>query len=220
MPSQKKAPCYIGHSRDTTRAEAAAGCLIEAVADNIPVVPIKLRRKEYSRMNIKKLVLCAATLCALVAVAAAQMNAARGKAEATIKGKQITIDYGRPSLKGRDIFAMVQPGMVWRLGMNQATNIDTAGDLVVAGTEVKAGKYTLWAKKTGADSWTLAFHPKTGVWGVPELKEGYIAELPLKTEKAADSAEQLTITLADNKGKAAIKIHWGTVALTGSFDVK
>ena len=170
-------------------------------------------------MNLKKLVLCAATLCALIAVASAQ-NPIRGTAEATIKGKKITIDYGRPSLKGRDIFSMVQPGSVWRLGMNQATHIETTGDLVVAGKEVKAGKYTLWAKKTGPDSWTLAFHPKTGVWGMPEQKEGYIAELPLKTEKVADSAEQLTISLADNKGKAAIKIHWGTAALIGSFDVK
>src|SRR6185369_977049 len=170
-------------------------------------------------MNTKKLVLCAAMLCALVGVAAGQMNAARGKAEATIKGKQITIDYGRPSLKGRDIFALVQPGMVWRLGMNQATQIETTGDLVVAGKTVPAGKYTLWAKKTGADTWTLAFHPKTGVWGQPELKEGYIAEMPLKTEKVAESAEQLTISLADNKGKAGIKIHWGTVALVGSFGV-
>lgn len=171
-------------------------------------------------MNFKKLVLCAATVCAIFAVAVAQMNATRGKAEATIKGKTITIDYGRPSLKGRDIFSMVQPGMVWRLGMNMATHIETAGDLVVAGKDVKAGKYTLWLKKTGPDSWILAFHPKTGVWGMPELKEGYIAELPLKTEKVAESAEQLTISLADDKGKAGIKIHWGTAALTGSFDVK
>ncbi|MEK6320291.1 MAG: DUF2911 domain-containing protein [Acidobacteriota bacterium] len=170
-------------------------------------------------MNIKKLVLCAAALCALVAVAAAQMNAARGKAEATIKGKKITIDYGRPPLGGHSV-SELPVGGVWRLGMNGATHIETTGDLVVAGKEVKAGKYTLWAKKTSADSWTLAFHPKTGVWGQPELKEGYIAELPLKTAKAADSAEQLTITLADNKGKAGIKIHWGTVALTGSFNVK
>lgn len=170
-------------------------------------------------MNFRKLTFCAAMLCALVAVAVAQ-SAGRGKAEATINGKAIAIDYGRPSLKGRDIFAMVQPGMVWRLGMNMSTSIETAGDLVVAGKELKAGKYSLWAKKTGADSWTLAFHPKTGVWGRPELKEGFIAELPLKTEKVADSAEQLTITLADNNGKAGIKIHWGTAALTGSFDVK
>ncbi|MEK6299745.1 MAG: DUF2911 domain-containing protein [Acidobacteriota bacterium] len=171
-------------------------------------------------MNLKKLVLCAATLCSLVILASAQMNAARGKAEATVKGKAISIDYGRPSLKGRDIFALVQPGMVWRLGMNMATHIETAGDLVVGGKELKAGKYTLWAKKTGADTWTLNFHPKTGVWGAPELKDGFIAELPLKMEKVADSAEQLTISLADSKGKAAIKIHWGTAALTGSFDVK
>lgn len=171
-------------------------------------------------MNFRKLFLCAATLSALVAVAAGQGNAARGKAEATINGKAIAIDYGRPSLKGRDIFSMVQPGMVWRLGMNMSTSIETAGDLVIAGKELKAGKYSLWAKKTGADSWTLAFHPKTGVWGAPPLMDGFIAELPLKTEKVADSAEQLTITLAGNKGKAGIKIHWGTAALTGSFDVK
>jgi hypothetical protein len=46
-------------------------------------------------MNIKKLVLCAALLCTMAALAAAQSNAARGKAEVTIKGKQISIDYGR-----------------------------------------------------------------------------------------------------------------------------
>jgi DUF2911 family protein len=168
-------------------------------------------------MNIKKLVLCAAMLCALVAVAAAQAD--RGKAEVTIKGKQITIDYGRPPLGGHSV-SEVPVGGVWRLGMNGATHIETTGDLVVAGKQVKAGKYTLWAKKTGPNSWILAFHPKTGVWGQPELKEGYIAELPLKTTKAADSAEQLTITLADNKGKAAIRIHWGTAVLAGSFDVR
>jgi hypothetical protein len=170
-------------------------------------------------MNLRKLTFCAATLCALVAIAVAQ-GAARGKAEATVNGKAITIDYGRPSLKGRDILSLAPQGMVWRLGMNMSTSIETAGDLVVAGNELKAGKYSLWAKKTGPDSWTLAFHPKTGVWGAPGLKDGFIAELPLKTEKVADSAEQLTISLADNKGKAGIKIHWGTASLSGSFDVK
>jgi len=170
-------------------------------------------------MNIKKLVLCAALLCTLVAVAVAQSNAARGKAEVTIKGKQISIDYGRPPLGGHSV-SEVPVGGVWRLGMNGATHIETTGDLLVAGKRVPAGKYTLWAKKTGANSWTLAFHPKTGVWGQPELKDGYIAELPLKTAKVANSADQLTITLANNKGKAAILIHWGTDTLAGSFGVK
>ncbi|HLL76246.1 MAG TPA: DUF2911 domain-containing protein [Pyrinomonadaceae bacterium] len=152
---------------------------------------------------------------------AAQSNApARGKAEATVKGKAISVSYGRPTLKGRDLLAQAKPGTVWRVGMNEATEITTAGDLVIDGKELKAGKYSLWVRKTGEDTWTLAFHPKTGVWGAPALKEGYAAELPLKLTKADDSAEELMIHVADKDGKGEIQIHWGTALLTGWFDVK
>lgn len=152
----------------------------------------------------------------------AQTNApaARGKAEATVKGKALSISYGRPTLKGRDLLAQAKPGMVWRVGTNEATEITTAGDLVVDGKELKAGKYSLWVRKTGDDTWTLAFHPKTGVWGAPALKEGYAAELPLKLTKADTAAEELMIHLADRDGKGEIQIHWGTALLTGWFDVK
>ena len=152
--------------------------------------------------------------------AQAPAAAARGKAEATVKGKNLSISYGRPALKGRDLLGQAKPGMVWRLGMNEATEITSGGDLVVAGKELKAGKYSLWVRKTGEDTWTLAFHPKTGVWGAPALKEGYAAELPLKLEKAPDTADELMIHLADKGGDAQIQIHWGTALLTGSFGVK
>jgi hypothetical protein len=144
----------------------------------------------------------------------------RGTAEATVDGKQVSIDYGRPSLKGRDILGMITVGRVWRLGSNVSTSITSAGDLSINGTSLKAGKYSLWCKKTGEDSWALEFHPKTGVWGMPELTEGFVAELPLKMGKASDSAEQLTITLKAKGGNADIDIHWGTAELTGSFGVK
>jgi len=52
------------------------------------------------------------------------------------------------------------------------------------------------------------------------MKEGYVAELPMKSEKVADSAEMLNISLVDMKGKAGIRVHWGTALLTGTFDVK
>jgi hypothetical protein len=146
--------------------------------------------------------------------------ATRGKAEATVKGKAVSISYGRPTLKGRDLLAEAKPGMVWRVGMNEATEITTAGDLVVDGKELKAGKYSLWVRKTGDDTWTLAFHPKTGVWGAPALKEGYAAELPLKLTKADTTAEELMIHLAEVDGKGEVQIHWGMALLTGWFDVK
>jgi hypothetical protein len=144
----------------------------------------------------------------------------RGDAARTIKGKKISINYGRPAMKGRDLLAQAPVGMVWRVGMNQATEITTDADLVIGGKELKAGKYSLWVRRAGEDAWTLAFHPKTGVWGAPALKEGYAAELPLKLEKAADSTEALTISLADVNGDAEVKIHWGTTLMSGRFGVK
>jgi hypothetical protein len=169
-------------------------------------------------MRLRRLLPCI-TLLFLVVPLKAQ-DGIRGTAEATIKGKKISINYGRPSLKGRDLLSMAPVGTVWRLGMNQPTTIETAADLTVAGTVVKAGKYSLWAKKTGDNAWVLAFHPTVPGWGKPELKEGYIAELPLTSAKANESAEQLTITLSDASGKAAIKIQWGTLALAGSVGVQ
>ena len=160
-------------------------------------------------------------LCCVSAVQAQNTNAAtRGNAEATIKDKKISINYGRPSMKGRDLLAQAPVGTVWRVGMNQATEITTAADLLIGDKELKAGKYTLWVRRTGEDAWTLAFHPKTGVWGAPALKEGYVAELPLKLEKATDTAELLTISLADVKGEGEVKIHWGTALMSGRFGVK
>lgn len=143
----------------------------------------------------------------------------RGTAEATIKGKKVSIDYGRPQLKGRDMLGKATAGTVWRLGMNQATHIETAGELDIAGKKVPPGKYTLWAKKVSETEWVLGFHPKTGVWGVPVLKEGYIAELPLKASTAKDSVETFTIALADQQGKGNLKVQWGTLVLSGDFGV-
>ena len=126
-------------------------------------------------MNLRKLFSCAATLCALVAIVVAQ-GAARGKAEATVNGKAITIDYGRPSLKGRDILSLAPQGMVWRLGMNMSTSIETAGDLVVAGQELKAGKYPCGPKRLALIA-GLSPSTQRPAYGRPRLKDGFIAEL-------------------------------------------
>jgi len=55
--------------------------------------------------------------CACVSQA---QNAERGNAEATIKNRKISINYGRPALKGRDLLAKAPVGTVWRVGMNEA----------------------------------------------------------------------------------------------------
>lgn len=171
-------------------------------------------------MNLKGLSTVLLLLClTVIACAAGGAQGERTTSEATIKGKRVAVSYGRPALKGRDLLSLAPVGTVWRVGRNEATEIETAADLKVGGKVLKAGKYSLWAKKVGDNQWTLNFHPKTGIWGAPELKEGYVAEMPLTLSKANDSAELVTITVADNKGKGNIKIQWGTAVLSGDFEV-
>jgi hypothetical protein len=158
-------------------------------------------------------------IACLATAACAQGNSERGTAETTVKGTKITISYGRPELKGRDITKEAPVGTVWRLGRNEATEITTSGALDVAGTKVAAGKYTLWAKKVSDTEWHLCFHPKTGIWGAPPQTEGYVAQLPLKGSTGTDSVELLTIGLAEVGGKAQVKITWGKTVLTGDIGV-
>jgi hypothetical protein len=173
-------------------------------------------------MNFKKVSIVTVVLFVSL-TAVAQGN--RGTADVTIKGKKISVDYGRPPLANHSV-SELPVGGVWRVGMNEATRIETAADLGVGTGTVKAGKYTLWVKRTGDDSWVLAFHPKTEgnngkpLWGAPPQTSGFIAEAPLKHSKAKDSADLVTIKLANAKGKAAFSVQWGADVLSTSLDVK
>jgi hypothetical protein len=160
------------------------------------------------------------SLILLLAVCVPAEAQDRASAEAVINGKQVIIDYGRPALQGRDMLSQARPGTVWRLGMNEATEIETTGTLVVGRAELKPGRYSLWARMTAPDAWVLAFHPRTGIWGQPELRSGYLAELPLRLEKTPASAERVTIGLAGNGGQALLTVHWGNTRLSGAFGVR
>ncbi len=156
----------------------------------------------------------------LLTVTSANAQTSRGQAEITIDGNKMSIDYGQPLLRGRDMLSRASVGTVWRLGMNEATEIDSEADMVIEGTELQAGKYSLWAKMIGDSEWVLAFHEVTGVWGQPELRFGYVAELPLKLETVREDFDRLTIDLKNKDDSAEITIHWGTTVLTGAIIVK
>src|SRR5919204_3866664 len=80
-------------------------------------------------------------------------------------GKKITIDYSRPSVKGRKIYGGLVPfGQVWRTGANESTTFVTDANLTIGGKDVPAGNYTMFTIPA-EDKWTLIISKKTGEWG-------------------------------------------------------
>jgi len=77
----------------------------------------------------------------------------------------ITIDYSRPSMKGRTIFGGLEPyGKVWRTGANSATKITLSTPVKFGGVDVAAGSYALFTIPDKSE-WTVILNKVTGQWG-------------------------------------------------------
>jgi hypothetical protein len=98
--------------------------------------------------------------------AEAPPRAPRGKATAMIGGKSVTIDYGRPSLKGRTMSALLgqlPADRMWRAGENQVTTFTTETPLVIGGKRVPAGTYSLYVHAPASGPWALVLNTDKGV---------------------------------------------------------
>jgi Protein of unknown function (DUF2911) len=130
-------------------------------------------------------------------------------AEVTLKGKKITIDYGRPFLKGRKVGQELAPyGKVWRTGADEATTLNTEVDLNIGGVKVPAGKYTLYSLPSEG-TWRLIINKQTGQWGTKYDESQDLARVDLKKSPLPQSVEQFTIAF-DQKSEstADLNLDW------------
>ena len=110
-----------------------------------------------------------AVLGAVVALALASTGFAqdsRGAAKATIGGQKVAIDYGQPELKGRDLGELLKQlpaDRIWRAGVNQVSTLATGADLVIGGTTVPAGKYSVYVHAGESGNWSFILNKDLGV---------------------------------------------------------
>jgi hypothetical protein len=161
---------------------------------------------------MKRLVIVSA-LFVLAAAPAFSHAADRGEAKATVAGKAVAIDYGRPLLRGRDMLAQAAVGTPWRMGADAATTLKTDADLSFGGPAVPKGTYVLTATKLAEDKWQM-----TVAMVGAEVKT--VAEIPLTTVKLPASVEQFTIELKGEKDHGELSLSWGTTALKAAFSGK
>jgi len=142
-------------------------------------------------------------------------------AKATIGGATISIEYGRPYLRGRKIMGGLVPyGRVWRTGADAATTLTTSKDLVIGGTTVPAGKVTLYTLP-GEDQWKLILNKQTGQWGTEYDESKDLARVDLTKKTLSAPVDQLTIAIEPGTGNAGtLKISWESTELSVPFTVK
>ena len=138
---------------------------------------------------------------------------------------RVTIRYGQPHARGRQIVGQVVPlDSVWRLGANTATELRTDVDLMLGGVRIPHGVYSLWALPS-VKGWELIVNREVGQFGTsPDYTPSMdLARIPLRVRTTTDPVESLSIYLIPDavvRGQPAttprgtLKIMWGTVELS------
>lgn len=171
-----------------------------------------------------------------------QERAPREEVTALVNAKKVTVEYGRPSLKGRTVdqlLTQLGADRVWRAGENQVTTLTTAGDVMIGGKRIPAGKYSLYLLHPQGGDWNLLVNSDPGIalkkiyaaappevadalWprldGYDKITASEVARIPLRRGAAAEPMERFLIGLAPAKdGASAITFTWGDQSWTADI---
>jgi hypothetical protein len=145
------------------------------------------------------------------------------RSEWDVKGAHITIEYGRPYLKGRTFGKadFLPYGEPWRTGADAAT-------IITSDKPLKFGRITLAADKTytintlpSEKDWQLILGKlgEPGQWGIPYLSDLEVGRMPMKIGQTSALVEQMTISIDPSATGGTLRIEWGTVSTTAPFTI-
>lgn len=120
--------------------------------------------------------------------------------------------YSRPQKRGRKLFGdLIGYGEVWRLGANEATEIEFFRDVKIDNKAVKKGRYTLYAL-VNEEKWVLIINKETDTWGAfryDSTKD--ILRVSVPVEKRPDIEEAFSMAFAKEGKGANLVISWDDV---------
>ncbi|MDX2154587.1 MAG: DUF2911 domain-containing protein [Bryobacteraceae bacterium] len=142
---------------------------------------------------------------------------------ATLGGKKVTIDYGRPYLKGRKAVGgqLVPFGKVWRTGADEATKLTTEADLMIGNVSVPAGSYALFTLPE-EKGWTLIVNKTADQWGAFKYDEKMdVGRTPMKATSLSAPVEQFTIEMKPQGANAAnLVMRWENTEISAPVKAK
>jgi hypothetical protein len=174
----------------------------------------------------KFLLTCSAALF-VVNATAVWAQSPPATATVTVAGKNLSVRYSAPSVRGRKIFG--DGGLLsrdptypaWRAGANSATTFHTDADLDVGGLAVPKGTYTLYVWVKDPDNWQLIINKQTGQWGLSYAASQDLGRVKMTMSKPPAPVETLHYTLTDQgSGKVELKLAWEQHAATVPMTIK
>jgi len=143
----------------------------------------------------------------------------RGGGESRVLGATITLDYGVPMKRGRDIWgALVRYGQLWRTGANRATHFKTDRELRFGDLVVPAGEYTLFSMPEAAGG-LLIINRQTGQNGQQYDQARDLGRVPLRARALDREIEAFTIQVREENGRGILALQWDRTELVAEFTV-
>lgn len=144
------------------------------------------------------------------------------KLHQTVGLTDVTVEYSRPSMRGRAVFGNLVPyDALWRTGANKNTTITFSDDVTLEGKELKAGSYAIFTRP-GEAVWEVTFYSDTNNWGTPGEWDASKVAAVVKTEvqEMPMPVETFTITIDDlhNNG-ATLGMLWENTYVGVKFEV-
>ena len=177
---------------------------------------------------MSKCVLICAALAMTASLSFAQkFTSPPAETSVTIAGKNITIKYCAPSVRGRQIFGdggqiSHDPHYpVWRAGANAATALHTDADLDIQGLHVPAGDYTLFVNVADPDHWEFIVSKDTKEWGLAYKPDKDLGRVKMEMSKPPASIEVYKMTLSSGGGNSGkLQLEWENHIASVSFTAK
>lgn len=147
--------------------------------------------------------------------------APREETALSLAGKRIAVAYGRPVLRGRQMFGVRIPwGEIWRTGSDEATKLTTEIELRFAGFAVPPGEYALFTVP-GERAWQLVVNRGAEQWGAFNYDRRLdVGRVEMRLDAVSPPLERLSIALhAEGEGAGTLWIGWERALASVRFEV-
>lgn len=116
--------------------------------------------------------------------------------------------YSRPHLQGRNLFTSVlKYGEPWRLGANEATELQLFSTTTIQGRKVNAGRYTIYCLPE-PDSWTIILNSNIDTWGLHPDSTKDIARFTIPVIPSKNFFEFFTMVFEKTASGADLVMAW------------